>query len=127
MHCSAALELADVDGGILVGSDAWEIRERQRSQSKLAHGRIGQMTDREKKKLNEKTRKQLEQAARLKAEALAETEDDAFDVNFESQGGGGDVVSATDIKARLPPAHMPPFYSTSRELPTLLSWIKGFQ
>mmetsp|Transcript_17779 Transcript_17779/g.53537 ORF Transcript_17779/g.53537 Transcript_17779/m.53537 type:complete len:803 (+) Transcript_17779:248-2656(+) len=57
------------------------------------------MTDREKKKLNEKTRKQLEQAARLKAEALNETEDDAFDVNFESQGGAaGDVVSATDIK-----------------------------
>ncbi len=78
------------------------------------------MTDREKKKLNEKTRKQLEQAARLKAEALAETEDDAFDVNFESQGGGGDVVSATDIKARLPPAHMRPFYSTSARAPHVI-------
>ena len=92
---------------------------------KLAPWHNGQMTDREKKKLNEKTRKQLEQAARLKAEALAETEDDAFDVNFESQGGGSDVVSATDIKARLPPPLMRPCRSTPRELPTVPSWISG--
>lgn len=57
-----------------------------------------QMTDREKKKLNEKTRKQLEQTARMKADALRE-DDDVFDVSYEAQGGAaGDVVSATDIK-----------------------------
>jgi hypothetical protein len=60
---------------------------------------ILQMTDREKKKLNEKTRKQLEQTARIKEDALREDDDDVFDVSYEAQGGAaGDVVSATDIK-----------------------------
>ncbi len=63
------------------------------------------MSDKERKKINEKTRKQQEAAARAKAEALRD-DDNVFDVAFESQGAGGDaadsVVSATDIKARLP-------------------------
>ena len=59
------------------------------------------MSDKERKKMNEKTRKQHETAARAKAEALRD-DDNVFDVAFEQQGAGGDaadsVVSATDIK-----------------------------
>jgi len=62
---------------------------------------LTQMTDKEKKKINEKTRKQQETAARAKADALRD-DDNVFDVAFEQQGAGGDaadsVVSATDIK-----------------------------
>jgi hypothetical protein len=60
-----------------------------------------QMSDKERKKINEKTRKQQETAARAKAEALRD-DDNVFDVSFEQQGAGGEaadsVVSATDIK-----------------------------
>lgn len=59
------------------------------------------MSDKERKKINEKTRKQQETAARAKAEALRD-DDNVFDVAFEQQGAGGEaadsVVSATDIK-----------------------------
>ncbi len=61
------------------------------------------MTQRDVKKLAEKERRQLEEAARLKEAALAD-DDNVFDVAFEAQGGGADAantVSATDIKARL--------------------------
>lgn len=60
-----------------------------------------QMSDKERKKINEKTRKQQEAAARAKADALRD-DDNVFDVSFEQQGAGGEaadsVVSATDIK-----------------------------
>ena len=59
------------------------------------------MSDKERKKINEKTRKQQEAAARAKADALRD-DDNVFDVSFEQQGAGGEaadsVVSATDIK-----------------------------
>jgi hypothetical protein len=61
-----------------------------------------QVTQRDVKKLAEKERRQLEEAARLKEAALAD-DDNVFDVAFEAQGGGADAantVSATDIKAR---------------------------
>ena len=62
------------------------------------------MTQRDTKKLAEKERRQLEEAARLKEAALAD-DDNVFDVAFEQQGGGGaeaaNTVSATDIKARI--------------------------
>ena len=63
-----------------------------------------QMSDKERKKINEKTRKQQEAAARAKADALRD-DDNVFDVSFEQQGAGGEaadsVVSATDIKVRI--------------------------
>jgi hypothetical protein len=62
------------------------------------------MSDKERKKINEKTRKQQETAARAKADALRD-DDNVFDVSFEQQGAGGEaadsVVSATDIKVVL--------------------------
>ena len=70
------------------------------SDTKLLHA---QVTQRDTKKLAEKERRQLEEAARLKEAALAD-DDNVFDVAFEQQGGGGaeaaNTVSATDIKAR---------------------------
>ncbi len=61
-----------------------------------------QVTQRDVKKLADKERRQLEEAARLKEAALAD-DDNVFDVAFEQQGGGAEAsntVSATDIKAR---------------------------
>ncbi|CAL8461952.1 g1483 [Coccomyxa elongata] len=57
-------------------------------------------TYRDKKKLADKERKQIEEAARAKVAALQD-DDNVFDVAYEQQGGGGeasDVLSATDIK-----------------------------
>lgn len=63
------------------------------------------MSDKERKKINEKTRKQQEAVARAKADALRD-DDNVFDVSFEQQGAGGNVadsvVSATDIKVSRP-------------------------
>lgn len=59
-----------------------------------------QATFRDKKKLADKERKQIEEAARAKVAALQD-DDNVFDVAYEQQGGGGeasDVLSATDIK-----------------------------
>ena len=49
----------------------------------------------------DKERKQLEEAARARAAALAD-DDNVFDVAYEQQGaeGGADTLSATDIKVR---------------------------
>ncbi len=58
-----------------------------------------QFTDREKKKLADKERLAEEKAARTKEEALRD-DDNVFDVAYEQQGDGTDVVSATDIKVR---------------------------
>ncbi len=62
-----------------------------------------QVTQRDVKKLVDKERRQLEEAARLKEAALRD-DDNVFDVAYEQQGGGGaeaaNTVSATDIKAR---------------------------
>ncbi|KAK9820427.1 hypothetical protein WJX72_010224 [[Myrmecia] bisecta] len=55
------------------------------------------ITDREKKKLADKARKLEEKAVRVKQEALRD-DDNVFDVAYEQQGDGTDVVSATDIK-----------------------------
>ena len=64
-----------------------------------------QATFRDRKKLADKERKQVEEAARAKEAALRD-DDNVFDVAYEQQGGGGadggDVLSATDIK--VPPA-----------------------
>ncbi|EIE25084.1 P-loop containing nucleoside triphosphate hydrolase protein [Coccomyxa subellipsoidea C-169] len=59
-----------------------------------------QATYRDKKKLADKERKQIEEAARAKVAALQD-DDNVFDVAYEQQGGAGeasDVLSATDIK-----------------------------
>lgn len=76
--------------------------------SRLLHLSRLQMSDKERKKINEKTRKQQEAAARAKADALRD-DDNVFDVSFEQQGAGGDVadsvVSATDIKVGRPQLH----------------------
>ena len=63
-----------------------------------------QATFRDRKKLADKERKQVEEAARAKEAALRD-DDNVFDVAYEQQGGGGadggDVLSATDIKVPL--------------------------
>ena len=62
-----------------------------------------QATYRDKKKLADKERKQIEEAARAKVAALQD-DDNVFDVAYEQQGGAGeasDVLSATDIKVCL--------------------------
>lgn len=63
---------------------------------------FAQATYRDKKKLADKERKQIEEAARAKVAALQD-DDNVFDVAYEQQGGAGeasDVLSATDIKVR---------------------------
>ena len=65
------------------------------------HDACAQATYRDRKKLADKERKQVEEAARAKEAALRD-DDNVFDVAYEQQGGGGaeggDVLSATDIK-----------------------------
>lgn len=67
------------------------------------HATTVQATYRDRKKMADKERKQLEEAARARAAALAD-DDNVFDVAYEQQGaeGGADTLSATDIKVRAP-------------------------
>lgn len=62
------------------------------------------MSAKDSKKLADKERKLLEEAARAKEAALRD-DDNVFDVSYEQQGGergeAADVVSATDIKVWL--------------------------
>ena len=61
--------------------------------------RAAQVGDREKRKLVDKDRKQMEKAHQAKLAALAD-DDNVFDVAFEQQGDGteGATLSTTDIK-----------------------------
>ena len=57
-----------------------------------------QISDRERRKISDKDRKQLEKAHQAKAAALQD-DDSVFDVAYEQQGEGADAnQSTTDIK-----------------------------